>query len=128
MGIGAHYNQEGKLISFILDIVEVAMVHTWSHETMPLTSRCSCTLAQTWPSQCSMCYGSTESRTRSVTHTRGQHKLTIHKQAGKIMANGASNNDTMSQVLIELIDHFQTSDRGHCLSHVLHLEVAAMHI
>jgi len=37
------------------------------------------------------------------------------------MADGASNNDTMAQVMSELLFQFETTDRGRCLNHVLHL-------
>lgn len=40
---------------------------------------------------------------------------------GKLMGDGASNNDTMAAFLSELIPHFEPTDRGRCLLHVLHL-------
>ena len=48
-------------------------------------------------------------------------RLTLYEQVGKLMADGASNNDTMAQLLSELVEHFETTDRGCCLNHVLHL-------
>jgi len=37
------------------------------------------------------------------------------------MADGASNNDTMAVSLSELLEHFDQTDRGRCVDHVLHL-------
>jgi len=45
--------------------------------------------------------------------------LTNH-QTGKLMADGASSNDTMAVTLSELISHFNHTDWGRCVLHILH--------
>jgi len=39
----------------------------------------------------------------------------------KLMADGASNNDTMAATLSELVDQFVREDRGRCIDHIVHL-------
>ena len=40
---------------------------------------------------------------------------------GKLMGDGASNNDMMTTSLAELLDDFNPTDQERCLNHVLHL-------
>ena len=41
---------------------------------------------------------------------------------GKLMGDGASNNDMMTTSLAELLDDFNPTDQERCLNHVLHLD------
>ena len=45
----------------------------------------------------------------------------VASQMGKLLGDGASNNNTMAAFLSELVTHFEPSDHGQCLLHVLHL-------
>ena len=124
MGVGAHYHKDGKMVSFILDFLELEMVRTTvpANDEHNLLSQSHNGLNMACALYDVLCkYNVQEKVSLEPQHQQQKRSTDRALQMGKLMADGALNNDTMAATLSKLVDHFVREDRGRCIDHIVHL-------